>query len=532
MSISRREVLVGSLTAAGIAALPGRLWAAEGDVVRGGTLFVANSVEPVHLVGAFTTQAGPPTAKLFDGLVDIDLEGNATPALAESWEVSPDGLGYTFRLRRDVVWHDGEPFTADDVEFSLSVWKQYHARGRATFANVTATEIPDDHTIVFKLSQPTEFILAGLIAHESPVLARHTYPAEGDLAIAPRNNEPIGTGPFRFVEWERGSHIALERNAQYWDKDKPYVDQLIIRTLPDPATNSAALEADSIHASNFIPLSNVGRLAQNAELQVIDDPRGSRYSVGAVVLEFNLDRERFHDRRLREAFAHAIDRDFIQQNLYFGYATPTETPVPPGLPEWHNPNVPTYPFDPARAEAILEEAGYRRGSDGVRLRLFNDYAANNATHLQVAQYIRSVLAGIGVELEIRNQDFGQFVNRVYTQRDFDTAIYHATVGPDPAIGAQRFYWSKNFQPGVAFSNAANYNNPEVDALLEQAAVTADRAERKALYDRFQTIVQTDIVRIPIISPRYPIVVRANVRDYISSSAGASGSNASTYLVDA
>lgn len=529
MQLNRREVIAASLAGVGLAGMP--RWArAEGaGAVPGGKLIVSSSVEPVHLVGAFTTQAGPPTAKIFDGLLEFGLDGKPRPALAESWEISPDGLTITFHLRERVKWHDGQAFTAKDVVFSLGVWKKYHARGRSTFANVVSTETPNDLTVIFKLSKPSAFLLSGLVAQDSPVLAQHTYPAEGDLAISPRNNAPIGTGPFRFVEWERGSHIALERNPDYWDKGKPYLDQLIIRTLPDSATTSAALEAGSVHVSSFIPLSNIARLKDKPALQVIDDPRGSLYYVGAVVFEFNLDRPQFRDRRLREAIAHSIDRDFIQKNLYFGFATPTETPVPPGLPGWHNANVPKYPFDLAKAEAILEEAGYKRDKDGVRLRIANDYAANNATHLQVAQYLRSTLAKIGIDLQVRTQDFGQFVNRAYTRRDFDTIIYHATVGPDPAIGAQRFYWSKNFQPGVAFSNAANYSNPEVDRLLETAAVEVDQEKRKALYDEFQRIVQTDIVRIPIISPRYPVIARADVRDYIASASGDAGNIASAYL---
>ncbi len=527
MAISRRNLLLTSVAGIGLAALPGfGAFAAEED---GGVLVVSNSVEPVHLVGAFTTQAGPPTSKIFDGLLKVGLDGQPAPALAESWELREDGLEITFNLRKGVTFHDGSPLTTDDVVFSLDVWKQYHARGRGSYANVTGTRTPDDHTVIFELSQPAPAIFYSLVANESPILARHTYPAEGDLAIAERNNSPIGTGPYRFLEWERGSHIVLEKNPDYWDQGRPRLDQLIIRSLPDPATTGAAVESGSIHVTSFVPLSNITRLRENANLQIVDDARGSLYAVGALVFEFNLDHERFRDRALRTAFAHAIDREFIRDNLYYGFATPTESPIPPGLPDWHNADVPKYEFDLAKAEAILEDAGYTRGADGFRLNLFNDYAANNATHLQVAQYLRSNLAQIGVNLEIRNQDFSQFVNRVYTERDFDTAIYHATVGPDPAIGVQRFYWSQNFKPGVAFSNAANYSNPEVDRLLEAAGAEPDPAIRRQLYHEFQVIVQQDIVRIPIVSPRYPIAAAANLADVIEDASGGTGPFALTHF---
>lgn len=530
MALKRRNFLWTVAAGASAMAIPAfrPLSAADGKV--GGVLVVSNSVEPVHLVGAFTTQAGPPTAKIFDGLIKVGFDGKPAPALAESWDVAPDGKTITFKLRKGVKFHDGSSLTPDDVAFSLDVWKKYHARGRGAFANVTGTRSPDENTIIFDLSAPSPAVLHGLVAQESPILARHTYPTEGDLAVSDRNNNPIGTGPFRFVEWERGSHIALDANKDYWDTGYPRTEKLIIRTLTDPATTSAAFEAGSIHTSSFVPLSNIARLQQKGGIQVVDDPRGSLYAVGAVVFEFNLDHERFRDRALRTAFAHAIDRDFIQKNLYYGFATPTESPIPPGLPEWHHPDVPKYAFDLKKAEDILEQAGYKRDKDGIRLKLYNDYAANNATHLQVAQYLRSNLAKIGVDLEIRNQDFAQFVNRVYTKRDFDTAIYHATVGPDPAIGVQRFYWSKNFKVGVAFSNAANYSNPEVDKLLEAAGAEIDTKKRKELYDRFQSLVQQDAVRLPIVSPRYPVVASAKIADVIEDASGSSGSNSRTYFV--
>ncbi|WP_159435778.1 ABC transporter substrate-binding protein [Lampropedia hyalina] len=467
---------------------------------------------------------------MFDGLVDFDVDNTVQPGLAQSWEVSADGLRVTFRLREGVKWHDGKPFTSDDVKFSAAAWGKYNARGRIVFSALDRVETPDVLTAVFHLKEPAPALLAALAARSLPVIAKHSYPdGDADLAAAKSNNAPVGTGPFRFVEWERGSHIILDRNPEYWDKNKPRLDRIIIRILPDTATTSVALESGNVHVSSFIPLSNIERLKTKSELQVIDDPRGSLYNVGALVLEFNLDRDRWRDRRIREAFAHVIDRDFIQKNLYFGYATPTETPIPPGFAQYHNPDVPRYPYDLGRAEALLEEAGYKRDGSGIRLRLTNDPAANNATHTQVAQYLKGQLAKIGVDLQVRAQDFGQFVNRVYTARDFDTAIYHATVGPDPALGVHRFYWSKNFQPGVAFSNAANYNNPEVDQLLEAAGRELDFEKRKQLYFEFQKVVQTDLVRIPIVSPRYPIVASAKLRNLVTSPAGATGSFADTYF---
>lgn len=536
MTPTRRDLLVGALGGAAAAWLPGSLFAqsappVSATPVRGGTLTVAIPVEPVHLNVAFSTQGGTSeiSPKIFDSLLAFDLDNQPRGGLAESWEISDDGLSYTFHLRPGVTWHDGVPFTSDDVAFSLEIWQKYNPRGKITFGQVTEVLTPDPLTAIFRLSAPSPTLLQALSPRTAPVLARHSYPAEGDLAADPRNSAPIGTGPFRFQEWERGSHVVLLRNEAYWDQPRPFVDRLIIRTIPDAATASAALESGQVDASNHISLSNVVRLSKKDGLKVIDDPRGSVFRVGAVVFEYNLDRAQFRDRRLREALAHAIDRDFIAKNLYFGYAQPTHSPLPPDFQPWHNPDVPRYDFDLAKAEALLEDAGYKRDGDGIRLRLTIDPAASSTVHLQIAQFLRGSFAKIGVDLVVRAEEFGQFVNRVYTKRDFDTALYFGAVGPDPLVGVQRFYWSKSFEPGVAFSNTANYANPEVDRLLEAAAIEVNTARRKALYDDFQAIVQTDLVRVPLVSTRFPTVVRADLEDFLNSPLGGYGNLASAYF---
>ncbi|MES1162296.1 MAG: ABC transporter substrate-binding protein, partial [Rhizobacter sp.] len=192
-------------------------------------------------------------------------------------------------------------------------------------------------------------------------------------------------------------------------------------------------------------------------------------------------------------------------------------------------DVPTYPFDLKKAEALLEAAGLKRNAQGIRLTFTNDPNDSAGLLFRTAQVLRSNLARIGVRMEIRTQDFGEFVNRVYTRRDFDTILYTANAGPDPAIGTQRFYWSKNIQPGVAFSNGAAYNNPEVDRLLEAAQVEIDPVKRRALYVRFQQVVQTDLPKIPLISSESVLVAHRNLRDFLTSGDGGYGNFADAYL---
>lgn len=237
-SLLRTLALAVGIAAAGLA------HADDPAPQRGGTLnFLVDPEPPVLLAIAHT--AGPTTkvtAKTNEGLLAYDFDLNPKPQLATSWEVSADGLTYTFHLRDGVKWHDGVPFTSADVQRSILLLKQYHPRGRNTFANVDRVETPDDLTAVIVLTKPAPYLLTAFAAQESPIVPAHIFPADTDPATNPAVNAPIGTGPFVFKEWVRGSHIVYERNPDYWDTGKPYIDQLVVRFIPDPGARAAALE--------------------------------------------------------------------------------------------------------------------------------------------------------------------------------------------------------------------------------------------------------------------------------------------------
>jgi peptide/nickel transport system substrate-binding protein len=537
MDSSRRRFLGAGLTAVGgVGLLAARPWTAANAAspaaptwppVRGGTAILGIPSEPAQLASALTS-AGPTQAvsgKIFDGLIFYDLESRPQPQLATAWQVSEDGLRITFRLRPGVRWHDGRPFTSEDVAFSvLEVWKKYHSRGRATFANVIQVETPDPLIAVFVLSKPAPYILNALASTESQPVPKHLYQGSDPLSN-PRNLTPIGTGPFRFVSWQRGSHIVLERNPDYWDTPRPYLDRLIIRFLPESSAIAAALETEAILAGTPTSI-DIVRLAQRPNLITV--ARDTSFNPSVLSFEFNLDRPAFRDPRVRQAFAHAIDRDFLAKNIFLGFGTVVDSPIPASMAAFHATGLPFYELDLVKAEALLEAAGLQRGAGGVRLTCFADSSISGPLH-QIAQVLRSSLAKIGVQLKVRLQDPGEFVNRIYTRRDFDTMVYGASAGPDPAIGMQRFYWSKDFAPGVAFSNGAHYVNPEVDSLLEAAQTELDPNKRHALYDRFQTIVQTDAVTLPLIGFGIPLVINRRFHDVITTADGYLGNFAHANL---
>jgi len=524
---TRRRFVAAVAAAAGTLAWPGAGFAAAAPV-RGGHLVIGASPEPTTLTSAITS-AGPTqlvSGKIFDGLLSYDLQGRPTPQLATAWRVEPDGRSIAFTLRPGVRWHDGKPFTAQDVAFSLTkVWKVYHSRGRGTFANVLKVETPDPLTVVLRLSQPAPYLLSALASSESQVLPAHLY-RQGAILTNPANNAPVGTGPFRFVRWNRGSDLVLERNPDYWQRAQPHLDRLTFRFLPDAASAAAALETGAIQLATNIAPADVARLARHPALMV--QTRSTGFNATITSFEFNLDRPRLRDARVRQAIAHAIDRSFLVRNVWFGEGVAATSPVPPTQPAFFEAKPARYPYDLARAARLLDEAGLTPDGRGVRLTLNCDPYPMGPI-VQSAHYLRGSLRRIGVQLNVRLQDAGEFVNRVYTRRDFDTVLYGASAGPDPAIGSQRFYLSKNFEPGIAFSNGAHYSNPEVDALLAAAQVELDPARRRTLYLQFQRIVERDAVTLPLVSASPSILASRRLRDAIVSADGALGNFAGAWL---
>jgi len=497
-----RRALFGYAGVAGLLGLSGGLArAAETGVPKkGGTVSLLLAAEPPTLTTiahtAYNTVIVSP--KVTEGLLTYDFDLTPRPQLAVGWEVSPDGLTYRFRLRPGVTWHDGKPFTAADVAFSIQALKTAHPRGRSTFLNLVEVRTPDPLTAELVLSKPAPYLLTALAASETPIVPRHIYES-GPVESNPANNAPIGTGPFVFKEWVRGSHILYERNPNYWDAGKPYIDRLIVRLIPDAAARVAAIESGDVQiASNSpVPLADVERLRALPHLTF--ETRGYQYTNNISRIEFNLDRPAFKDVRVRRAIAHAIDRTVVRDVVNYGYGTPIVGPISASLSKFYYPDLKGYPVDPKAAERLLDEAGFPRGADGVRLRLTHDYVPSGDLYRRGADYVKQALGRIGIEVTVRSQDFPTYTKRVYTDRDFDFTFNGMSNLFDPTVGVQRLYWSKNFKPGVPFSNGSHYANPEVDRLLEAAAVEIDPQKRFDLFVAFQKILVEDVPDFGVLS---------------------------------
>lgn len=497
----------------------------------GGTLNMIVQPEPPVLVSAINSAApiGVVSTKMLEGLVTYDFDMNPKPSLALSWVLSKDGKTLTFKLRKGVKWHDGKDFTAADVQFSLvKVWKELHPRGRSTFAKVTAVDAPDPYTVVIRMSEPSPAMMSAFSSYESQVLPKHLYDGT-DIQGNPRNSAPIGTGPFRFKEWQKGNYIILEKNPDYWDKGKPHLDKIVFRIIPDAAARAAAFETGEVQLAGFssVPLNDVQRLTASGNLKT--ETHGYEFFAPVFLLEFNLRNPYLREKKVRQAIAHAIDRDALVKNVWFGFGKPSTGPVPSVLKRWYTDKVSKYPFDPKRAEQLLDEAGFKRAGGGMRFKITHDFLPYGSDYQRTAEFIKQSLGKVGIEVEIRSQDIGAFLRRVYTDNNFDISSNFFYALPDPTLGVQRIYWSQNIKKGVPFSNSSGYINREMDDFIEQIQVEHDPAKRIALIHKLQVLAQEDLPVLDVFEMQFFTLAAKNLMSHTTTSDGVYASFAETWM---
>ena len=517
---------IGRRTAIGAAAAAGGAWAvsrgfapaaAQGAATprRGGTLVVAADGEPRNLNPAIVASNGVffVASKVIEPLAEMSYGGDGlVPRLATSWQGSPDGRSATFKLREGVAWHDGQPFSSADVAFSaIEVWRKLQNLGRVVFADLEAVETPDPATAIFRFAQPTPFqLIRNALPAITSVLPRHLY-AGTDIATNPANARLVGTGPFRFAEHRPGEFYRLERNPAFRDAQRPFLDAIVYRVLPDRNAIAAALESNQIQLSAFsaVPLTDLARIGAVPGIAVI--PGGYEGITYQLTVEINHRRRELADARVRRAIAHAIDRRFVIETIFLGYARESNGPIPQFDTQFHDPSVPPPRFDVARANALLDDAGYRRGGDGVRFRLRLLPAPWFEQTRQMGDYLRQALRAIGIDAQVVANDTAAHTRAVYTTHDFDLAIGSPVYRNDPAISTTILYQG-GLPAGVPFSNQYGYDDATMNATIRDAARSVDAATRTARYRDFQRLAAEQLPLIHVAEFTFVTVARRSVRN--------------------
>lgn len=480
----------------------------------GGTLVVAIGANPETLNPAITTgvEALAVACKMFNGLTYLDRNWNPEPELAKSWTISQDGLAYTFKLVENARWHDGKPFTSADVKFTFEeVLARFHPRTRLAFANLDRVETPDAHTVVVRFKKPYAPFLQQMTCQEGAILPKHLY--EGtDILKNPRNLDgPIGTGPFRWQSWTRGDNIVMVRNDAYFRPGLPYLARVVAKIMPDPTSRILALEAGEVDyiQSFFLLKQEVGRLRTNSNVQVKQDTD----LPGNFLVFFNVERKPIEDKRVRQALAMGVNRRQILEQAVFGLGAPGKSAIHVGLKWAHNPDVDynrLFPHDPAKANAMLDAIGLRRGADGTRFKVRLVYNVAQAGFTPMAEIIRNNWKDIGVEVTLEPVEFQLTMDKVYTKRDFDVSIQPYTTAGDPAIGITRAYTTTP-TPARPFTNPTGYSNPKLDELFARAVATPFREERRKAYFEAQRIIAEDLPVLNLIDRTEVDVASAKFR---------------------
>ncbi len=469
----------------------------------GGTLTMAIQQTPRHLNPAVQsgTATGVPGTQLFASLLRYDEGWEPQPYLAESWDVSADGLSVTVNLVKDAVFHDGVPITSEDVAFSIDTVKANHPF-KSMFAPVTEVATPDAHTAVIKLSKPHPALLLAMSSQLLAIIPKHVYGDGQDPKTHPANSENVvGSGPFKLVEFKKGEHVILERNENYFMDGLPYLDRIVMRIMPDDSTRAIALESGELQMSGFESSPrNIVRLKKNADLKVSN---AGYAAIGPVNwLAFNTKAEKLSDPMVRKAIAYAVDREFINKALNMGTAPTALTGIHPGSP-FYDETVEAYDVDLAKANQLLDAAGYNKGSDGMRFGLSIDYGW--PAMKPYAEYMKPQLKKIGIDVTVRSSaDFPTWAKRISTW-DFDMTMDNVFNWGDPVIGVHRTYSSDNIKEGVIWSNTQQYSNDRVDAIMEEAGATNDPAKRTALYAELQQILADELPLYPIFASPYHTV---------------------------
>jgi peptide/nickel transport system substrate-binding protein len=427
---------------------------------------------------------------MYNGLVSRDKDLNFVGDLAESWTFSDDCRQLTFRLRPNVRWHDGRPFTAADVAFTYEtmIHPKTPTAYREGFKVVEAVETPDGQTVTVRYKQPYAKALDTWSFWMLPKHLLESFVAEGKLREAPQNwKTPVGTGPYRLSELKSGEKIVLVANKDYFE-GRPYLSRVVYRIIPSQATIFLELKAKGLDAAGLTALQYRRQTDYPAFRKAYNKYRYP--SNGYTYFGFNLRDPRFADKRVRQAFAHAINKTELIDGVILGLGREATGPYKPGT--WpYNPNVKRYPHDMAKARQLLADAGWKdTDGDGILDKDGKPFAfelltnQGNEERKKIAEITQASLRELGVAVEVRVLEWAAFLKEYIKKRRFEAIILGWGIGQDPD---QYDVWHST-KTGPDELNHIGYQNPEVDALLEKGRSSCVEQERKRYYDRLQEVL--------------------------------------------
>lgn len=465
----------------------------------------------IPFLAADSASAGVADA-VFGQLMRLDKNYDLIPGMAEKWDVSADQKTITFHLRKNIKWHDGAHFSADDLlfQYEMMVHPDVPSAYKEDFMQIQKAEAPDDFTFRVTFKEPYAPALVrmagmtGLPRH----LLKGTKPA--DLIKSPLARNPVGNGAWRFVEWKAQTHIILESNPAHY-LGRPMIAKNITRVIPDPATQFLELKSGGIDMMSLQPLQY---LKQTDGEYFQKNYRKYKYLANAYTyMGYNMQRPMFADKRVRQAITYAIDKRELIDGVLMGLGQEADVPYKPGT--WaYKSDVKKYTYDPAKAAALLKEAGWsQKNSEGYLVKDGKPFEfeiitnQGNPLRAKTAEILQQRLKQVGIKVGVRVLEWSSFINNFINKRNFDACILGWSLGIDPD---QYEIWNSK-KTGEHELNFISYSNAEVDKILDDARRTFNKEARKKLYHRFQDILADEQPYTFLYVPEALPIVSSRVR---------------------
>jgi peptide/nickel transport system substrate-binding protein len=462
----------------------------DAEVAYGDTIIMGTIGDASNLIPPLASDASSSTitGHVYNGLIRYDKNMRFEGDLAESWEISDEGRKITFHLRRDVTWHDGEPFTSADVLFTykLMIDPKTPTAYAERYKQVEHASTPDPYTFEVRYTEP---LAPALVSWAMGICPKHLLEGK-DISTSELARNPVGTGPFRFVKWDPGEKIVLERNEDYFE-GAPYIKRIVYSIVPDTTTMFLELQSGGLDYMGLTPLQYARQTDTPAFKRRFNKYRYPAFAY--TYLGYNLRKPMFQDRRVRQAIAYAIDKQEIVDGVLLGLGQPATGPYKPG--SWpYNSDVTRYSYDPDKARTLLDAAGWSdvdgdgvREKDGQKFEFTILTNQGNDQRIKAGEIIQRRLQEVGIEVKLRVIEWASFLKEFIHPGKFDATILGWTIPVDPD-GYNIWHSSKT---GPRELNFIGYSNSEVDQLLEQGRRVLPIEKRRPVYYRLQEILARD-----------------------------------------
>lgn len=466
---------------------------------QGGTFVASVAREPqTYNPDAHSDDGAYPIVQnIFNKLVKINGYDQVVPDLAREWEYSEDGTVITFHLQDNVKWHDGEEFSSEDVKWTFEQIINEKGFASGSLSGIEEITCPDKNTVVIKLDSPNSGILGYIAWFGTYIMPKHIY--EGtDWLENPANQNPIGTGPFKFVEHKSGESVTIVRNDNYWG-DKPYLDKVIFKIIPEQSTAYQAwLNEETDENRNGVPANELSRFENDTDYVIYDKLWPNR-----GYIHFNMNKGKFADLKVRQAVACGIDRDEIFTKALKGIGIKAEYFISP-LYKWAlNKDAKLPERDIEKARTLLEEAGYTADENGV---YFTATIDTYPGFDDIVEVLKANFREFGIDLKHNAMDDPTYDEKVWFGRDFEITMLGGYQGPDISAIGNRF-------TAGSVMNLGDYNNPRVEELLKEGLILSTEEDRATVYKEIQTLLAKDLPAIFLYEKGAKIVVKSYVKGH-------------------